>query len=295
MAKKKYKPNTLFYIPPGEIELHPDFPNIRGPVRDTTDLQQSIKQRGGVEKPLELWEGPDGTLYVIDGHRRRTAAIAVGLDTIPCIIKQVLPEEIVDLMLVADMQKSLPHIAHDSAGHVIGGVAWAVNYRLSGGKMKKYQLGQVMGLPPDTVSAYAALFKDILPIRKRVEAGNLDITVYALIKRQTIQFKEYLLEKKPGKITADYVRRLKKDWDRVQVQLGENDEFEFDDEKHEEGLEPEGRMMSNDISQPEEFTVARCLNEALNWLHRVDGRVLGKTDYVILDRVEESLAVIKGV
>jgi ParB family chromosome partitioning protein len=63
----------------------------------------SIKQRGILE-PLVVAKTPAG-YQIISGERRWKAAMILGLDTVPTIIKSVGPKEMMEMTLVDDVQR----------------------------------------------------------------------------------------------------------------------------------------------------------------------------------------------
>lgn len=68
-----------------DIHLHPDFRKLFFMDSDVLErITNSIKKNGfDSTQPLHLWED-EGTLYLIDGHTRYTAAKNANLESVPC-------------------------------------------------------------------------------------------------------------------------------------------------------------------------------------------------------------------
>lgn len=63
------------------------FADLREPGQ-MPSLLESIA-RDGIQKPLVIDEHESGEQILADGHHRATAAIYLGLETVPVIIRQV--------------------------------------------------------------------------------------------------------------------------------------------------------------------------------------------------------------
>lgn len=208
--------------------------NIRGPlVGDTTELQESIRQRG-IEDPL--WVRPiaygkdaediddKGPYYIlIDGRRRLTAAKVIGLEEVPCLLKVVDEEEAIDLMLTADMRKKQPPIVLDKEDNVVGGLCWAFYRQVAAGK-RMIDITAASGIRADVVGAYVSLHDDLPELRRAIANGRLAITVYSLCKHQEPDFKRYLLTRKS--LSARVVRKEIKEWPVTKARLEREAEIE---------------------------------------------------------------------
>jgi ParB/RepB/Spo0J family partition protein len=288
----------LVNLDPKEIQLDPGTPNVRDRVKDTTDLQASIKE-WGIQNPLEV-RIEDDKFFLVGGHRRRTAALALGLEAVPCLIKDILPEDTKVLMLISDMQKPFPHIINDADGKVIGGRAFAVANLSRIGEFKKYQIAKMIGVTADVVGAYVALVEDCLEVRKRVENGDMDITVYSIIKRQTPEFTARLLKKK-GRITANYVRKFKKRWPDLQKEMQKSEEDKKRQALFDEFTDGDGGD-TGDIGdtfpeeEPEvEYVPALCINSAVEWLERLRGVKLEPSDQFLMRRLRRLIKELEIV
>lgn len=95
----------------GVIELNIDkiVPNEYQPRRifkDTAlqELALSIKEKG-ILQPVIVRHGEDNSFRLIAGERRLRAAKIAGLTTIPAIIKDVAPQETIELALIENIQR----------------------------------------------------------------------------------------------------------------------------------------------------------------------------------------------
>lgn len=79
------------------------------------ELTASIKLRG-VEQPIHVRPLPDGTFAVVAGFRRRRAAIAAGLESIPAFVREFTDEEALEWNLVENLQRADPHPIEEAEG-----------------------------------------------------------------------------------------------------------------------------------------------------------------------------------
>lgn len=225
------------------------LPNIRGKVTDTTDLQEALRHHNFLDKfPIQVILHPHiaGVYLVWDGFRRVTAARAIGLESVPCLISEGTPAEALLWQLAANLRKDQPPIVTDKSGQVTGGLCWAV-HELAKSKLTNRRISQLMGLPVDTVSAYRYLYDEDTAVKQRVAGGELDITVFSRLKRQGSDIKEIILSK-PGNISRAYVDDQLRREEPERVEWAEREQ-------------PETAVMS-------QMTAARLqsINDELEWL-----------------------------
>ena len=79
------------------MQFHPD---------DLKEIADSIKEHGIIQ-PLVITENPEkkGTYYIIAGERRFRAAQQLGLKTVPVVIKESSPQEMLELALIENIQR----------------------------------------------------------------------------------------------------------------------------------------------------------------------------------------------
>lgn len=91
-------------VPLAAISPNPHQP--RSPIReqDLEELAASIEEHGVIQ-PLVVTEAADG-YQLIAGERRWRAARVAGLSTVPILVKDVAPSEMLELALVENLQRS---------------------------------------------------------------------------------------------------------------------------------------------------------------------------------------------
>ena len=91
-------------VPLTSIVPNPHQP--RSPIRDQdlVELAASIEEHGIIQ-PLVVTRAPDG-YHLIAGERRWRAARLAGLPTVPAVVKEVAPSEMLELALVENLQRA---------------------------------------------------------------------------------------------------------------------------------------------------------------------------------------------
>jgi ParB/RepB/Spo0J family partition protein len=95
---------VLVMLPLDELAPHPD--NVRRSVGDVSELAKSIAGTGVLEPLLVLPAGDDGRHLVVAGHRRLAAARKAKVDTVPAIVRDLTPAEVIEAMLVENLQRA---------------------------------------------------------------------------------------------------------------------------------------------------------------------------------------------
>lgn len=98
------KRETVMDIPLLEIS---DFPNHPFKVRmdeSMTEMAESVKQYG-VLVPALVRPKPDGGYEMVAGHRRRKASELAGVETVPCIVRELTDEEAIIIMVDSNLQR----------------------------------------------------------------------------------------------------------------------------------------------------------------------------------------------
>ena len=89
------------------IDLIDDFPNHPFKVNADEEMQKmvdSVKEKG-VVAPILVRPKEDGRYELISGHRRKLASIIAGIDTIPCIIRDLTDDDAIILMVDSNLQR----------------------------------------------------------------------------------------------------------------------------------------------------------------------------------------------
>src|ERR687897_1611711 len=81
--------SSLVHLDPNRLLDHPN--NVRDDLGDLDELTASIRQVGVIE-PLVIVPTDDGH-RILTGHRRKAAAIAAGLATVPCYQRPDLADD----------------------------------------------------------------------------------------------------------------------------------------------------------------------------------------------------------
>jgi ParB family chromosome partitioning protein len=93
----------FFLCPIEKIRPNPDQPRKHIDQDSLEGLARSIKEKG-ILQPLVVWE-VNGVYELIVGERRWRAAQKAGLKSVPVVIKDVSPDELLELALVENIQR----------------------------------------------------------------------------------------------------------------------------------------------------------------------------------------------
>ncbi len=93
----------FFMCPIEKIYSNPDQPRKTTNEESLNDLAASIKEKG-VLQPLVVREIDDG-YEIIAGERRWRAAQLAGISSVPVVIKDVSPQEVLEIALVENIQR----------------------------------------------------------------------------------------------------------------------------------------------------------------------------------------------
>ena len=91
-------------IPASLINTFPDHPFK---VRDDEDMAQLVESIGesGILVPLVVRSKSDGRYELISGHRRLHAAESLGIEAVPCLVRELSDEESVIAMVDSNLQR----------------------------------------------------------------------------------------------------------------------------------------------------------------------------------------------
>lgn len=100
------RPGDTFHpaVPLDRLAPHPD--NVRRDLGDLGDLTRSVKNKGVLIPILALPMGDDGVHLIVAGHRRYTAAVNADIATVPVVVRDLTPVEVLDTMLTENDQRS---------------------------------------------------------------------------------------------------------------------------------------------------------------------------------------------
>lgn len=98
---RAYIPN--FQI--NKIEVNPYQPRIEMNPDELVALSDSIREHGVIE-PLIITKGKESKYHLIAGERRLRAAKLAKLKTVPVVIKEASPQQILELAVVENVQRA---------------------------------------------------------------------------------------------------------------------------------------------------------------------------------------------
>lgn len=91
-------------IPVDEIDPNPDQPRRTFDEEGISQLAQSIRDQG-ILQPLLVVPSDNGRYRIIAGERRYRASRAAGLDTVPCIVRDLDVIKQMEIALIENMQR----------------------------------------------------------------------------------------------------------------------------------------------------------------------------------------------
>ncbi|MFA6017984.1 MAG: ParB/RepB/Spo0J family partition protein [Patescibacteria group bacterium] len=97
--------DRLLQISPNDIVANPRQPRQYFAAEELSDLVASIKEHG-ILQPLVVTELATGIYELISGERRLRAARAVGLATVPVIVRKANDQQKLELALIENIQRA---------------------------------------------------------------------------------------------------------------------------------------------------------------------------------------------
>ena len=91
-------------IPVGELDPNPDQPRRTFSAESISQLADSIREQG-VLQPLLVAPASGGRYMIIAGERRYRAGREAGLDTLPCIVKDIDVIRQREIALIENLQR----------------------------------------------------------------------------------------------------------------------------------------------------------------------------------------------
>ena len=91
-------------IPVGELDPNPDQPRQTFPDESIAQLADSIRDQG-VLQPLLVVPSDGGRYRIIAGERRYRAGRMAGLETLPCIVKDIDVVRQMEIALIENLQR----------------------------------------------------------------------------------------------------------------------------------------------------------------------------------------------
>ena len=173
--------DTVVDIPLGE--LHP-FRNHPFKVRDDADMEKTVEsiQEFGVLQPAIVRPDSDGGYEILSGHRRHHACQIAGLQTLPCIVRDLDDDAATILMVDSNLQREeiLPSER-----------AWAFKMKLDAmkhqgerGERTSVQIGPK--LSTDIIGEEAGISKN--NVKRYIRLTNLDPELLQLVDDKQMGF-----------------------------------------------------------------------------------------------------------
>lgn len=166
---------------------------------DTTDLQASLAEHGQVE-PIIVTAEVNGKHIVLSGHRRVTAARALGWSEIEAV------ESLVPGNLSPTGIRSAMLAAHARADHDPLRVAETIKAMLADG-WDKVRVARVMGAAPQKVDILLALALAPASVQNEVRSGRMSLTAYGAIYAQSAEVQKSVVERITDKASDAPARR----------------------------------------------------------------------------------------
>ena len=169
--------NQILNISVEKLQPHKDNP--RKTLGNLTELVESIKNSGIMQNLTVVPNtDTDGEYTVIIGHRRLAAAKEAGLQTVPCVIVDLSPQEQLATMLLENMQRS-----DLTAREQAEGIQMMLNFGES-----IESVSQKTGLSESTVRRRVSLMK--LDSKKMDSAESRGVTLEQYIKASELKTAE---------------------------------------------------------------------------------------------------------
>ena len=96
--------NSIRQIPLNEIDRNPRQPRATFDEDALKALSDSIRQTG-VLQPLLVTQEDSGRYQIVAGERRFRAARMAGLSEVPCVVRQMTPQQVIEAALVENLQR----------------------------------------------------------------------------------------------------------------------------------------------------------------------------------------------
>ncbi|MFA6132765.1 MAG: ParB/RepB/Spo0J family partition protein [Phycisphaerae bacterium] len=152
-------------IPAADIAANPYQPRRHFNEDELSELAASITQQGILQPLIVAVSKGDGLPYVlIAGERRLRAARKAGLATVPCVIRQASPQQMLEWALVENIQRS-------DLGPVEKAQAYQ-DYMLRF-SLTQLEVSQRLGQSRATVANYLRILELPDEVRFLIQEGNL--------------------------------------------------------------------------------------------------------------------------
>ncbi len=150
------QPTGLVEVPVSEISPNPRQPRSTVDQSVLTELAASIREHGLIQ-PLIVTTTSSG-YTLIAGERRLRASKLAGLETVPVIIKETTPQEMLELAIIENIQREDLNAIEEAQAYrqlmdEFGMTQEAVADRVGKGRSTVTNLVRLLNLPPDVQQA----------------------------------------------------------------------------------------------------------------------------------------------
>jgi ParB family chromosome partitioning protein len=193
----------LAELPVGQIEPDPDQP--RKDVGDIDDLKASITEHG-ILQPILVSVVAEDQYRLIAGERRLTAAKAVGLKTVPCIVRTVEEHRRLEVQLIENLHRK-----------ELNPVEEATTYKrlMTEFNLSQRQLGERLGKSAATINQTVRILSLPQAIIEEASHGNESLTRSVLLEIAKLETEEEQLRlferARKGLLTVKAARDKKAD------------------------------------------------------------------------------------
>lgn len=267
-----------------EIELLKHFPNHKFKLytgKRLEDMVQSIEQYG-VIVPIVVWKN-ENDFIILSGHNRAHACKKLGLDEIPCVIKEDLTMEEATLIVTETnfMQRSFSDLSHSERAYTLEQHYKALkcqgkrndllqeigNLMKNGTEKSEYNIekvGNEYSLSKNTVARYMRLAKLNEDLLHKVDDETLPIRVgynISFIEDEKIQSRINMLLNEGISINIEKAEKLKNLYKNYKLNIDNVEYYLKDNEEKPKRTRAKYIKIRNDITS--KYFDKKCKQEEI--------------------------------
>ena len=267
-----------------EIELLKPFPNHKFKLytgKRLEDMIESIEQYG-VIVPIVVWKN-ENDFIILSGHNRVEACKKLGLNEIPCVIKEDLTMEEATLIVTETnfMQRSFSDLSHSERAYTLEQHYKALkcqgkrndllqeigNLMKNGTEKSEYNIekvGNEYNLSKDTVARYMRLAKLNEDLLQKVDNESLSFMVaynISFIEDETLQQKINFILNNGQKISLEKSQELKKLYKEFKLNADNLENYLLEKTEKSKRTRAKYTKISNDITS--KYFDKKCKQEEI--------------------------------
>jgi len=218
------KREKILDIPLSEIDDFPDHPFLVKMDESMQAMVDSIKTIG-VQTPAVVRRKGDGRYELVSGHRRKRASELAGLETMPCIVRELTYDEAVITMVDANLQREVILPSEKARSYKMkmeamkrqgqrNDLTSVPAAQRSAGKTTRELIGEQVGESQDQVRRYIRLTELNPPILDMVDEGRIAMRPAVELSYLPQEEQQILLdvigseERTPSHVQATKLRKL---------------------------------------------------------------------------------------